>query len=84
MKELKAFQKLFEQISQSPQFNRSRQSQSNRGNVFKETDQELGISGNTGAYPINPSEQAIFGSNKIKEQYETMKLQNEEFMLKNA
>ena len=26
----------------------------------------------------------IFGSNKIKEQYETMKLQNEEIMLKDT
>ena len=26
----------------------------------------------------NPSEEAIFGNNKIKEEHETMKLQNEE------
>ena len=37
-------------MSQSPQYNQSRQSQSSasRENVSKETDQELGISGNTG------------------------------------
>ena len=28
----------------------------------------------------NPSEEAIFGSNKIKEQHKTMKLQNETVM----
>ena len=33
-------------------------------------------------YVNNPSEEAIFGSNKIKEEHETMKLQNEEVMLK--
>ena len=32
-------------------------------------------------YLNNPSEETIFGSNKIKEQHETMKLQNEEVML---
>ena len=30
-------------------------------------------------YLNNLSEEALFGSNKIKKQYETMKLQNEEF-----
>ena len=34
-------------------------------------------------YLNNPSEEAIFGSNKIKEEHETMKLQNEEVMPKN-
>ena len=38
------------------------------------------MSGNTGTIP----KEAIFGSNKIKEQYETVKLQNEEVMLKNT
>ena len=32
------------------------------------------------AYLNNPSEEAIFESNRIKEQHETMKLQNEEVM----
>ena len=36
------------------------------------------------AYLNNPSEEAIFGSSKIKEGHVTMKLQNEEFMLKNT
>ena len=30
-------------------------------------------------YLNNLTEEALFGSNKIKKQYETMKLQNEEF-----
>ena len=33
-------------------------------------------------YLNNPSEEAIFGSNRIKEQHDSMKLQNEEVMLK--
>ena len=33
-------------------------------------------------YLNNPSEEVLFGSNKIKEEHETMKLQNEEVMLK--
>ena len=35
-------------------------------------------------YLNNPSEEAMFGSNKIKEEPEKMKLQNEEAMLKNS
>ena len=35
-------------------------------------------------YLNNPSEETIFGSNKIKEQHETMKLQNEEVMFRNT
>ena len=50
-KNLKTFLKLREYISQSPQYNHSRQSQSSRGNVYEETDQELVISGNTGTIP---------------------------------
>ena len=34
-------------------------------------------------YLNNPSKETIFGSNKIKEQHETMKLQNEEAILRN-
>ena len=33
------------------------------------------------AYVNNPSEETIFGSNRIKKQHETMKLPNEEVML---
>ena len=33
------------------------------------------------AYQNNPIEESIFGSNKIKEQHETMKLQNEEVIV---
>ena len=50
-KKLNKFQKLLEQISQSPQYNHSRQSQRNRGNVYEEINQELGASGNTGTIP---------------------------------
>ena len=32
----------------------------------------------------NPSEETIFGSNKIKKKHETMKLQNEEVILGNT
>ena len=35
-------------------------------------------------YLDNLSEETILGSNKIKEQHETMKLQNEEVMLRNT
>ena len=35
-------------------------------------------------YLDNLSEEVIFGSNKSKEEHETMKLQNEEVMLKNV
>ena len=35
-------------------------------------------------YLNNPSEEAIFGSNKIKEKHETMTLQNEEVMVKDS
>ena len=58
---------------------KSRMSQNSRENFYEETDQELHISGNTGTIP----EETIFGSNKVKEQHETMKLQNEEVMLRN-
>ena len=36
-KTLNTFQKLLEQISQSPQYNQSRQGQSSRENVYEET-----------------------------------------------
>ena len=60
-KKLKTFQKLLE-ISESPQYNQSRLSQSSRRNVYEETDQELDISGNTGRYPClnNSSEEANY------------------------
>ena len=37
-----------------------------------------------GTYLYNPSEEAMFESNKIKEENETMTLHNEEVMLKNT
>ena len=49
--EKKESKKLKRQISQSPQYNQIRQSQSRRGNVYMETDQDLGISGNAGTTP---------------------------------
>ena len=78
-KTLNTFQKLLEQISQSPQQNQSRQGQSSRENVFEETtkNQVAGDLEIMVPYLNNSSEETIFGSNKIKEQHETMKLQNE-------
>ena len=85
-KTLNTFQKLLEQISQSPQYNQSRQGQSSRENVYEETtknqvarDLEILV-----PYLNNASEETIFGSNKIKEQYETIKLQNEKVMFRNT
>ena len=49
VKKLRTFQKLLEYVSLS--HNQSRQSLSSRGNVYEETDQELGISGNTDIIP---------------------------------
>ena len=78
-KTLNTFQKLLEQISQSPQYNQSSQDQSSRENVYEETryqelarDLEILV-----PYLNNSSEETIFGSNKIREQHKTMKLQNE-------
>ena len=82
-KTLNTFQKLLEQISQSPQYNQSRQGQSSRENVQRklprtsQTYPEILV-----PYLNNSSEETIFGSNKIKEQHETMKLQNEVSSLK--
>ena len=55
-------------MCQSPQYNKSRQIQSSasRGNVYQETDQELGIFGRAVPYLDNLSEEAIFESNQIK------------------
>ena len=83
-KTLNTFQKLLEQISKSPQYNQSRQQgQSSRENVYEETAKnqvarhlEILV-----PYLNNPSQETIFRSDKIKEQHETMKLQNEEIML---
>ena len=80
---LNTFQKLFKQISQKIQYNQSRQGQSSRENVYEETtrnslarDLEIMV-----PYLNNSSEETIFGSNKLKEQHEKLKLQNE-FRLK--
>ena len=51
---------------------------------YKETDKELHVGIWKYWYLIylsNPSEETIFGSNKIKDQHEIIKLQNEEVML---
>ena len=70
------FQKLLEQISQSPQYNQSRQGQSSRvrENVYgkyQELARDLEI---LVPYLNNASEETMCRSNKIKEQHETMKL----------
>ena len=77
-KTLNHFQKLFEQMSQSPEYNqragRARAVEKMfRGNYQElETYQEILV-------PClnNSSGKTIFGSNKITEQRETMKIQNE-------
>ena len=74
-KTLNAFQKLLEQISQSPQYNRAgrRARQTVRGvasgNVYDEKTAKK--SGNASSIPkYHPSEETIFGSNGIKRQHE--------------
>ena len=52
--------------------------------MFKRKLKELSISENTGTIPNNPSEETILGNNKIKEEHETMTLQDEDVMLKNT
>ena len=85
IKKLKIFQNLLEKISQSPQYIQKRQSQSIRVNVYeakltkKQVYLEILV-----PHLNNPSEEVIFESNKIKEEHKTMKLQNEEVMLKNT
>ena len=78
-KTLYNFQKLLEQISQCPQYNQSSQDQSSRENVYEEIRyQELARNLEILVpYLNNSSDKTIFGSNKIKEQHETTKLQNE-------
>ena len=84
---VKNFQKLLEQISQRPQYYQSRQRQTIRAaeEMFmrkltkNQTYLEILVT-----YLNNPSEETIFGSNKIKEQHETEKLQNEEVMPQNT
>ena len=75
-------------MSQSPQYSQSRKSKSSAstGHAYQETDQELGISGEILVATIldNPSEDAVFENDQIKEQHEIMILQNENFMLKNT
>ena len=79
------FQKLIKWISQSPQYNQSRQSQSSRGNVYEETAaKNKTYLKMLVPYLNNPSEETIFRSNKIKEQRESMKLQNNEVILRNT
>ena len=53
-------------------------------NVYEETDQGLDISGITVSYLNNPSEETIFGSNKIKAQHKTKSFQNEEVNVRNT
>ena len=75
-KTLNAFQKLLEQISQSPQYNRAdrRARQTARGveEMFMmrklPRDPEMQV-----IYLNNTSEETIFGSNRIKKQQKTMK-----------
>ena len=83
-KKTKTFQKLLKQIIRSPQYNGVGRTSTGE-EMFKRK-----LTKNQAFLEIlvpqlnNPSEEAIFGSNKIKEENETMTLQNEEVMLKNT
>ena len=78
-KTLNNFQKLLKQISQSPQYNQRAGRARAVEKIFRGNYQELtrNLEILVPPYLNNSSEETIFGSNKIKEQYETMKLQNE-------
>ena len=78
------FQKLLEQISQRPQYNQSAgwvRTEQRKQNVYEATSYQK-LASQTYleimvSYLNNSSEETIFGSNEIKEQRETMKLQYE-------
>ena len=84
-KKLKNFQKLLEQISKSTQYNRAGRARTGE-EMFKrkltKNQTYLGIPAYT--IPNNPSEEAVFGSDKIKEEHKTMTLQNEKVMFQNT
>ena len=70
------FQKLLEQISQTPQYNQNRQGQGSTEKMFmrklprnSQTYLEILV-----PYLNNSSEETIFGSNEFKEQHTTMKV----------
>ena len=83
-KTLNTFQKLLDQISQSPQYNQSMQGQSREEIFTRKLPRTSQIYLEYGSYLNNHSEETILGSNKIKEQHETMKLQNEDVILLNT
>ena len=78
------FQKLLEQISQRPQYSQSAvwvRTEQRKQNVYEATSYQK-LASQTYLeimvpYLNNSSEETIFGSNEIKEQRETMKLQYE-------
>ena len=77
-KTLNNFQKLLEQIRQSPQYNQRAGRARVVEKMFRGNYQELGRHPEILVPYLNNSfEETIFGSDKIKEQHETMKLQNE-------
>ena len=76
-RKVKNFQKLgirVDDLERSVQSEQIEPDSASRGNVYQETDQEKGISGNNGTCLDNPAEEVIFESNQSKEQHETMKL----------
>ena len=76
-KTLDNFQKLLQQISQSPHTIRAGMAREVE-KVFRGNYQELARHiRKLVPYLKNSSEETIFGCNKIKEQHESMKLQNE-------
>ena len=81
---LKALQKLLEYISQSPQYNTEGRARPEEKMFQRNLSKNQAYLEILLSYLNNPSEEAIFRSNKIKEEHETITLQNEEVMLKNT
>ena len=80
----KPFQKLLEYISQSPQYNRAGRARAGEEMFKRKLTKNQAYLEKLVPQLKNPTEEAIFGSNTIKEENKTMKLQNEEIMLKNT
>ena len=82
-KTLKTFQKLLEQTNKSSHY-RSGRARAVEGMFMRKTTKNYTCLAILVSYLNNFSEETLFGHYKIKEQYETIKLQNEEVMIKNA
>ena len=71
------FASLTKIISQSPEYNQRAGRARAVEKMFRGNYQELARHPKILVPSLNNSEETIFGSNKIKDQHETMKLQNE-------